>query len=174
MSIKFTHIEKRRLTKLADALETLPADHFNMKYIAVNHHTGEFLGIGSTFGDFETMTLAMHDCGTAACVLGFAASIFRLHTRDVDEYLGFDALVHERLFMPHGYPYHSTTTDGKETDERVYGGQALRRKAKDLFTTANAARAVRELRDTGEVPVWWFDNSGWKGAYDAKMVAGVV
>lgn len=51
-----------RLTKLADLLDGLPSDHFNMEY----------WGRGETTA---SDTLDMNACGTVACAFGWACSI---------------------------------------------------------------------------------------------------
>lgn len=161
--------QRRRLNRLATYLESVPPEHFDMtKWFTSHVDNAEVLPVttmrrylDANGADVKTLVNQPHiyrtpeaaiaDCGTAACVAGHAAALFKLrprHSADYDDsprvsynwgmvagdFLGLVNSQREGLFQPNGY----------WKDEIAH-----------RFTPTRAAAAVRELAATGEVPVWW-------------------
>lgn len=85
-----------RLTKLAELLDTVPPDRFNMDYWGLAPH-----------GDLEDLNIA--ECGTAACALGWACSIpeFRaagLRLRKIGTSIRYDHFSPEIKIRSEAYP----------------------------------------------------------------------
>lgn len=143
-------VHKRRLLKLAAYLDTVAPEHFDMSDWITSHTGGEvYVGKPRCELDeedrvFRTPEAALADCGTAACVAGHAAGLFKL--RPEDTYYGWGAEAAKYL----GLEYGPITSAGN----RLFLPSDMRnsRRTPDL-----AAQAIRELVVTGEVPLWWWE-----------------
>jgi hypothetical protein len=152
-----------RLNRLADYLAAVPPEHLVMSAWFSDHASGAAMQLAESFGGerlFPSPEAAVADCGTAACVAGQAAALFQLRAENerdwgpvVAEYLGLNKSQEKDLFLPSGYEAHGAKPGDWAFND--FDPEAVR----DLFTPANAARAVRELAETGGVPQWWCANS---------------
>jgi len=114
-----------RLTTLRDTLVALDPSRFNMKFWARDFETSN---------PIYSVSALEHNCGTAACIGGWAEALFdpdrKFHHNGVahaGELLGLDADVAERLFFP-------------RDDDHAWGA-----------TSAQAAKVVDHLINTGRV-----------------------
>jgi hypothetical protein len=149
-----------RLIALADHLAQVPSEHFVMSAWFSQHATGAAMQLSAPFRatrPFATPEAAIADCGTAACVAGQAAGFFKLRADSesdwghvVADYLGLNDAQEHNLFLPVGYEAHGGKVAQRWAEDDYDVG-----KVEALFTPANAAKAVRELAQTGHVPGWW-------------------
>ena len=110
---------------LADVIEALDPERFSM------HHWWRTKD-GRT--NVDEMPTVEHNCGTAACIGGWAGAIFHPHNREAaedmwtigEELLGLDYDRTNELFMPTGFSH-------------------------EPFTQAHAVQTLRQLARTGEV-----------------------
>jgi hypothetical protein len=63
-------MNKERMLKLADFIEALPPKQFNMQFWAVNNNNV------SGRRDVDPKTINPHQCGTTACIAGWAVYLF--------------------------------------------------------------------------------------------------
>jgi hypothetical protein len=132
-------VHKRRLLKLAQALESPAAErHFDMA------NWFEHTGLHSLPGNMP-VGKAIQDCGTVACIAGWAVAVHEPKLKLCDapvgavferakKLLGLDELVAKYLFLPASAPHVD------ENFLNVYGANPKQ-----------AARVVRHLVETGEV-----------------------
>lgn len=125
-------MNRERITQLRDVLAELPPERFNIRYWATDRATGRPHPILSTFeADFS---IVKHDCGTAACIAGWALTLFKPEVTNIGSsaqtVLGLTNEQAYELFEPEGY-----------SDED----------ANERFTAQAAVAALDHLLDTGEV-----------------------
>lgn len=133
---------KRRLTKLIEFMETLPASankHFNMRYV-VGHNQKDGPG---TEHKFDPMTISkkdLHTCGTTACALGWAATMpyFKRAGLRVILMNGGTAVDEPEVFDLDSV----TNSDGKDPWIELFGGHN-----NDKTPKAWAKRAKKLLRE---------------------------
>lgn len=117
---------RERLEYLRDFLRELPAERFDMgDWYTVNGVGRSLSALRKTAGDI------VHDCGTAACIAGWAAAIFAPDTRSyavfaAERALGLDDVTAAALFVPDGF-------------------------ARAGYTPYEASRVLDHLLATGEV-----------------------
>jgi deoxyribodipyrimidine photolyase-like uncharacterized protein len=129
------HVEK--ILKLADFLETVPDERFNMNYF--------FRG---TDHDYRYIIENGGSCGTAACVAGWASIRFKEEALSLlTPTLGLETAVKQILDLTWG-----------EVDRLFYGGEA--RRYLWTLTRKQAISVLRHFARTGTVDWKRFDAEG--------------